>query len=158
DWPAGLCATAALAANTSAAARATSGSRIHMFDLPIAVDAPAGDAVVVLVREGQGRGEGLSGLTPRRNEFRTQRLDVACLIPCTALKDRRLAVPTPRHLEASERLVEHRLLQRRLTPALAAVRRHQHLGNASGARIRDAGDGVVATPFEAVAERPARNE
>src|SRR5260221_7086177 len=133
DWTPGLCAKAAPAANASTAARANNGLRIDMLDLPFAVDGPAGDAVVVLVWEGQGGGEGLLGLAPRRNEFGSQRLHVAGLVPGAALQDCRLAVPAPRHLEAGERLVEDRLLERGLAPALAAIGRNHDFGNASGA-------------------------
>src|SRR5215471_18102508 len=48
-------ASAMSAPPASASRRTASGLRIDMLDLPFAVDAPAGDAVVVLVREGELR-------------------------------------------------------------------------------------------------------
>src|SRR5579871_5557919 len=150
--PPGLCAPTAPTLNTSAVARANSDLRIDMLDLPFAVDAPAGDAVVVLVRERERGGERLLGLAPRRHEFRAQWLHVAGLVPGAALQDRGLAIPAPGHLEPRECLVEDRLLQRRLAPALAAVRRHQDLGDAARDRIGDARDGVVARLLQCLAE------
>src|SRR5258708_25093327 len=76
----GLCANAAPALSANAAARATNGLRIDMLDLPIALDAPAGEAVVVLVREGERGRERLLGLAPRRHELGAQRLHVAGLV------------------------------------------------------------------------------
>src|SRR5215831_5278945 len=158
DGTPGLCAKTALAPNASAAARANWGLRIDMFDFPFAVDAPAGDAVVVLIREGEWSGERLPGLAPRRDEFGTQGLHIAGLIPGAALQDRRLAVPAPRHLEAGEGLVVDRLLQCGLAPALAAVGRNRDLGNAAGARISNTRDGIETRFPESVAERGVGDE
>src|SRR5260370_27668910 len=108
DGTPAFCATAALAPSASAAARANSGLRVDMFDLPFAVDAPTGDAVIVLVREQQRARERLLGLAPRRHEFGAQRLHVAGFVPRAALHNSLLALPSPRHLEAGERLVVDR--------------------------------------------------
>src|SRR5438034_219802 len=51
-----------------------------------------------------------------------------------ALDDRGLAVPAPAIAEARETLVEHRLLERRLLPVLAAVRGNIHGGDPAPAR------------------------
>ena len=129
-----------------------------MLDLPIGPDAPARDAVVVLVREGEGGRHRLFGLTAGGDEVGAERLDVAGFVPGPALQHDRLAVPAPRHAEARERLWQHRVLQRSLCPALAAVGRDHDLGDAAVARIGHAGDVVVARPLQAVAERRMRNE
>src|SRR5580704_2612472 len=104
-------------------AMARSGLRIDMFDLPFAVDAPAGDAVVVLVGERERSRQRLGGLAACGDELGAQGLRVAGLVPGPALQDRRLAIPAPRHGEAGECLVVDRPLQRRLAPAFAAVGR-----------------------------------
>src|SRR5262249_9628670 len=99
-----------------ASASAASGLRIHMLDLPFAGDRPAGDAVLVLVGENKRVGHRLAGLAARRHEFGAQRLGVAAVVPGSALQDRRLAVPAPRHDEAGERLGIDRPLQRGFAP------------------------------------------
>src|SRR6516164_3007317 len=132
---------------------ATSGLRIDMLDLPFAVDAPAGDAVVMLVGERQRSWQRLGGLATRGDELRAQGLRVAGLVPCSALQDRGLAVPAPRHGKTGECLVLDRPLQRRLAPAFAAVRRHHDLGNTTGPRIGDARDRVIAGLLQRMAER-----
>src|SRR5579883_1159662 len=158
DWLPGLCAKLAPVSNARATAKANNGLRIDMLDLPFAVDGPTGDAVVVLVREKQGARKGLLGLAPRRHKLGAQRLHVPGLVPGAALQDRRLAIPAPRHLEAGERLVEDGRLQRGFAPALAAIRRHQDLGDPPGAGIGDARNGVVARLLEVMAERRVSDE
>src|SRR5262245_7551714 len=96
DGTPAFCASAAPVPIASAAARANSGLRIDMFDLPFAVDAPTGDAVVVLVREQQRACERLLGLAPCGYEFGAQRLHIAGFVPGAALQNSRLAVPSPR--------------------------------------------------------------
>src|SRR6267142_1024370 len=106
-----------------ASARAMAGSLcVDMFHLPFAVNRPAGEAVVVLVREGQHVRD-LLGLAALGHELGAGRLHVAALVPGAALQYGRTAIPAPRRPEPSESLGEHRLLQRRLCPALAAVGR-----------------------------------
>src|SRR5262245_35246636 len=78
--------------------------RVDMFDLPFAVDAPTGDAVVVLVRERERARDRSFGLTACGDEFRAGRLHVAGLVPGAALQHDRLAVPAPGHAEADEGL------------------------------------------------------
>src|SRR5262249_5871991 len=101
--------------------RAASVLRVDMLDLPFAVDAPGGDAVVVLVGEDERGGDRILGLPALRDELGAQRLRGAGLVPGAAQNRGRLAVPLPRHDEAGERLRRNRALQRRLAPAFAAV-------------------------------------
>src|SRR5215510_9498050 len=122
------------APKASASAAARSDLCIDMLDPPRAVDAPAGDAVVVLVGEGEGARDRLLGLPACRYEFGAQRLHVAALVPGAALQDDRLAVPAPRHAEARERLGVDGVLQRRQAPAFSAVGRDHDLGDAPVAR------------------------
>src|SRR5690349_20993770 len=89
----GVCAGAALAPRTSASPMAHSELlRIDMLDLPLRPDAPAGDAVVMLVGEAQHIGRRL-GLAAQRDEFGTGRLHRAALVPGAALQHRGPAVP-----------------------------------------------------------------
>src|SRR2546427_1334444 len=78
---------------------------VDMFHLPFAVDRPAGEAVVVLVRESQHVRD-LLGLAALGHELGAGRLRVAGLVPRAALQDRRTAVPPPRHAEPGKRLGE----------------------------------------------------
>src|SRR5436190_18655304 len=89
----GVSAAAALAATPSTSIRATSDLRVDMFDLPFAVDAPAGDAVVMLVGERQQVRERLRGLAAHGDELGARRLYIAGLVPGAALQHHRLAVP-----------------------------------------------------------------
>src|SRR2546429_676983 len=99
------------AAKARATAAAKRDLRVDMLDPPVAVDAPAGDAVVVLVGEAQRVGDWLVGLSPRRHELGPQRLHVAAFVPGAALQHDRLAIPAPRHAEARERLRLNRPLE-----------------------------------------------
>src|SRR5882762_5934140 len=129
-------------------ARAMAGSLcVDMFHLPFAVDRPAGEAVVVLVRETQHVRD-LLGLAALGHELGAGRLHVAALVPRAALQYGRTAVPPPWHAEPSKGLGKHRRLQRRLRPTLAAVGRNHHLGDPAVARIGDAGDLVVSGPLQ----------
>src|SRR5262245_11748710 len=119
--------------NASESARERTRLCVDMFDLPFAVDGPAGEAVVVLVRESQWVGDRPLGLATRGDEFGARRLRVAGLVPGAAEQDHGLAVPAPRYGEARERLRVDRSLQRCLCPALAAVGRDHDLGDAAGA-------------------------
>src|SRR5262245_22487621 len=154
----GVSASAAPAPKPSPSATASSDLCIDMLDPSLAVDAPAGDAVVVLVGEGEGARQRLLGLPARRDELGAQRLHVATFVPRAALQDHRLAVPAPRHAETGERLGIYRRLQRRLSPAFPAVGRDHDLGDAAVARIGDAGNLVEAGPFERMAEGRMRDE
>jgi hypothetical protein len=78
--------------NADAATRAINSLRVDMLDLPFAVDAPTGDAVVVLVDEGQRILDRPRALPAVRDDFRTQRLHAAGFVPGAALQDDRLAV------------------------------------------------------------------
>src|SRR5258706_7030495 len=104
-------------------ARAMAGSLcIDMLHLPFAVDRPAGEAVVVLVREGQHVRD-LLGLAALGHELGAGRLHVAALVPGAALQYGRAAVPSPGHAEPRKSPGEQPRLQRRLCPTLAAVGR-----------------------------------
>src|SRR5262252_1174900 len=72
----GDCAIAAPDPRTSA--RTASDLGVNMFHLPLAVDRPAREAVVVLVGEGE-RVRRLPGLAALGDELRAQRLHVAAL-------------------------------------------------------------------------------
>src|SRR5712691_4403620 len=94
----GVSAAAAPEPNVSATPSANSGLSVDMFDLPGVADAPAGDAVVVLVGESQRVGR-RRGLAPRGDELGPGRLEVAGLVPGAALQDHGLAIPAPGHTE-----------------------------------------------------------
>src|SRR5580700_3591306 len=116
---------------------------IRMCDLPFLVDRPARDPVVMMVLKRQQR-RYRRQLAARCDELRPRRLRVAVLVPSAALQNGRTAVPLPGHAKARERHAQHRLLQRRLAPALAAVGGDQNLGNPAFARISEAGNLVKA--------------
>src|SRR5262249_52907151 len=69
-----------------------------------------------------------------------------------------LAVPAPGHAEADEGLRINWALQRGLAPALAAIGRDHHPGDASSAGIGNAGDFVEAWALERVPERRMGDE
>src|SRR5215470_639627 len=99
----GVSASAVLALNASSA-KERMRLRVDMFDLPFAVDAPAGDAVVMLVRERKRARNRPFGLAACGHELRAGRLHVAGLVPGAALQHDRLAIPAPGHAEADEGL------------------------------------------------------
>ena len=75
------------------------------------------------------------------------RLHVASLVPRAALQHHGLAVPAPGHAEPGERLAQHRRVERRFAPALAAVGRDHHLRDPAVARIGETGNLVKPGPF-----------
>src|SRR5712691_511750 len=111
---------------------------VDMAYRPRAADRPAGHAVVVLAREGRHRRD-FRSLAAYGDDLRAGRLHVARLVPCPALQYGGAAIPVPRNAEPGEGLAQHRLVQGRLRPALATVRRDRHFRNAAIARISDAG-------------------
>src|SRR5262249_47904401 len=143
-WPkrGASAATAALTPSASTQAR-PSLSRVNMAHLALRVDAPAGNRVEVLHGEGADRRRAL-GLAALGEERGAARLLIAGLVDGAALQDGGAAVPIPRHAEAGEGLAQHRRLQRRLRPALAAVGRDLDLADAAVAGIREAGNLVEA--------------
>src|SRR4026208_713623 len=113
-------AAAATGPNVRTSKAASNVLRVNMLDLPGAADAPAREAVVVLIGEPQRVCDRFLGLAPRRPEVLPQWLRVAGPTPGTALQHGGLAAPAPRHVKARERLRMHRPLQRRFTPAVTA--------------------------------------
>src|SRR5262245_7724811 len=154
----GVSASAVPAPNTAVSASESKTLRVDMFDLPFAVDAPAGDAVVVLVRECERARDRPFGLAARGHELCAGRLHVAAFVPGATLQHHWLAVPAPWHAEADEGLRINRALQRGLAPALAAVGRDHHPRDASSTRIGDAGDLVEARALERMPGRRMGDE
>src|SRR5215469_13497402 len=113
--------------------------RVGMLHLSGAVDRPAGDGIEVLVRKRRDRRNCLQ-LAAFSDKFGAGRLDIAGLVPGATLQDCGTAVPAPWHAEAGEGLAQHRLLQGRLGPALAAIGRNHYPGDPSGTGIGDAGN------------------
>src|SRR4051795_4599986 len=152
----GPCAeTAATLSSTPVATR--KALRVDMANPSLLVDRPTRDRVEVLARERAAR-RGLWGLAPHRDEPGAGRLHVSALVPSAALQHGRPSVPAPRHTEACECLRQNRVLQRRLSPALASIRRDHHLGDAARARIRDAGNLVIPGLLELMSGRRMRDE
>src|SRR5262245_59357033 len=113
----GPAAKAALRPGASARKTTKRGSsRVDMFHLPVAVDRPAREAVVVLVREPL-HVRNLVRLAALRDELGAGRLHVPGLVPGAALQHRRSAVPAPGHAEPGKGLGEPGFLQRRFAPA-----------------------------------------
>src|ERR1700693_3214629 len=142
--PGASAAIAMPAHNASGAARANR-LPVDMLDLPFAIDGPARDDVHVSHRECGHRNVHL-GLAAFGEHLAAGRLHIAGLVPGAALYNHRLAVPTPRRAEPGQRLAQHRRVERRLRPALAAVGRHHDLRDAPVARIGETGDLVEARP------------
>src|SRR5215216_2463739 len=90
-----LCASAIPAASDKVKAAGRTTLRIDMFDLPFAVDAPAGDAVVMLIGEAKRIGHGLGSLAAQGDELGAQRLHIARLVPGAALQHH--GCPSQRH-------------------------------------------------------------
>src|SRR5579872_738266 len=126
--------------------------RINMADTPVAVHRPTGNRVEMLAWKIRDGGRSCC-LAAQRNELLACRLDVATLVPGATLQYRCAAIPSPRHPEAGKRLRQYRLLQRRLNPAFASVRRHHDFGDPSRARIGDAGDFVITGTFQRQSRR-----
>src|SRR5687768_6385850 len=84
--------------------------RIDMLHLTARFDAPARGSVVVLARERPRIGHGLTGLSTLRDELGACGLDVAGLIPRTALQHRGPSVPPPRDPESRECFRMYRFL------------------------------------------------
>src|SRR5260370_4401871 len=103
----GVSATAVPAPKASTKASAKTGLCIDMFDLPVAPDAPAGNAVVVLVGERQRACHRLVCLTACGHELGAGWLHIAGLVPGAALQDDPLAIPLPRHAETGERFPQN---------------------------------------------------
>src|SRR2546428_3109353 len=128
-----------------------------MLHLPFGVNRPAGETVVVLVREAEDPRD-LLGFSALGDELRAGRLHVAGFVPGAALQYRRSAVPAPGHAEPGEGLGEHQRLQRGFSPALAAVCGDYYLRYPSVARVSDARDFVEARPSQGEPRRRMRNE
>src|ERR1700730_4946731 len=107
---------------------------VDMLGLPFAIDGPTRDDVHVPHREGGHRNVHL-GLATLSEHLAAGRLHIAGLVPGAALQHDRLAIPAPGQAEPGQGLGEHRRVERRLRPALAAVGRDHDLGNPPIARI-----------------------
>src|SRR5258706_7704629 len=125
----GPCCATAQALASSAIATATA-LHVDIADLPRCRDVPALDRVVVVpvIRAAVG------------DELRARRLHVARLVRRAAHQHARAAVPAPRQPEAHHGFRQHRLVELRLCPGLAAIRGDVDAANLAGARPRDAGD------------------
>src|SRR5215831_18858494 len=134
----GLCCANAgdASARSTAGAAATRNLRIDIFHLAIAGDGPGLDHVVMVI----------AAVAAQLDELCAAWLHVAGLVGRTALQHRRSAVPLPRHAEAGHGFRQHWLLQRRETPALAAVGGHLDFGDFAVARPREARNFVKARP------------
>src|SRR3954469_6385497 len=126
--------------------------RVDMANASLLVDGPTGDRVEMLARERADRRR-LGGLPAHRDELGAGRLNISALVPRAALQHSRAAVPAPRHAKTRERLRQNRLLQRRLPPALAAIGRDHHLGDAPCTRIRDTRNLVISGLLELMSGR-----
>src|SRR6516165_4549451 len=134
----GPSANAAPAARQRASQAAVIGALcVNMFDLPHAVDPPAGDRVEVLVQNRPDWRDRLQ-LTTFGDKFRAGRLHIAGLVPGAALQDCSTAVPAPGHAEAGKCLAHHRFLQRRIRPGAPAISRYNDLAVPAGAALADA--------------------
>src|SRR4051794_31777707 len=69
----GVSAAIAAEPNGRTSAAANRVLRVNMLDLPVAADAPAGEAVVVLIGEGHRIGHRFLGLAPCHDEVLPQR-------------------------------------------------------------------------------------
>src|SRR5271165_5456297 len=87
----GVCAKAVPAPSPHASPNARMSLRVDMLDLPFAVDAPARDAVVMLIGERERGRQRFGGLAAGGNKLRAGRLHVAGFIGGPALQDGRLA-------------------------------------------------------------------
>src|SRR5438874_1545078 len=93
--------------------------RVDMLHLALLGNGPGCDGIAVIDGPVAARGDHLL----------TRRLDVTSFVSGAALQDRRPAVPPPGNAEARQRLRQHRRLQRRRRPALAAVGRNLDFGD-----------------------------
>src|SRR5215510_9114318 len=110
-----------------------------MHHLPVSVDRPTRDGVVMLARE-TGYRRSLCRLAAHGHQFGASRLRVAGLVPCPALQNNGAAVPAPRHTESRESLALHGFLKCCLCPTPAAVSGDNDLRDATISRIRHAGN------------------
>src|SRR2546427_3865384 len=107
--PSAANATAEVRAKPEAAMRIA--LHVDMLHLALVGNGPGRDGIGVIDRPVAAPGDHLLA----------RRLDVTGLVGGAALQDRRVAVPTPWNAEACQRLRQHRRLQRRRRPTLAAV-------------------------------------
>src|SRR5262245_32168390 len=126
----GVSAAAAALATSVTAANRHRLSRVDMADRSLRVDGPAGDRIDVTHWESGHRRRGARRATLGDQLF-PRRLHIARFVGRAALQHDRPAVPLPRHAEAGLRLRQHRVLQRRYSPALTAVSRDLDFGNSS---------------------------
>src|SRR5437899_12073970 len=84
----GVWASAAAEPKTTARTKARTSLSVDMFDLPIAADPPARDAVVVLVGEREKIRNRILGLAPHGHDIVASRSRVASFVPSSSLQDR----------------------------------------------------------------------
>src|SRR5438270_627263 len=143
-WPnCGACALAMTAPASSSAALKTTDLHIRIGRLPLVVDAPGLDGVEVVV----------AAQTALGDELRARGLHQAGIVGGAALQLRRAAVPLPSGAEAGERLRQHRIVEHRRRPGLAAVGRDLDRPDGAVAGPGKAGDLVEAGSLEQMSGR-----
>src|SRR6267142_2027068 len=121
---------------------------VNIASLPLLVNAPACDGVVVV----DATQAALVG------ELRTRWLHHARVVGGATLQHGGTAVPLPRCAEAHRRLWQDRALQSRRRPALSAVSRHFDLPDAAVARPGQAGDLVESRSPQRESRRRTRDD
>src|SRR5438094_10180665 len=145
----GALVTVALAQPTSASATAAHArSRVDMLHLPVRLDGPRLDRVVME-----------DGIVPvLGDELVALGLYGAGAVGRARFHDHRAPTPLPRHAEAGDRSRQHGWNEGRDGPCLAAIGRHLHLGDGAVARPRDARDFVEPGATQRAARRRAGDE
>src|SRR5262245_37348842 len=109
-----------------------------MFHLPIPIDGPTGNRIVMFVGKCGDR-RSFGGLATYSHELIPRWLHIPSFVPSAALQNRRTAIPTPRNTESRKRLAEYGFLQRGFGPSPTPVGRDHHFRDPSVARIRETG-------------------
>src|SRR5215468_6575028 len=148
-WPnlGGVCADA-MPVRATTAAPIRRFLRIDIDRLPLLVDPPALDRIVVILAAQAALG--------RKGGAR--RLHHAGVVGGAALQHHRTAVPLPGRAEAHRRLRQDRAREGSRCPTLSAVGRNLDLPDAAVARPGKAGDFVEARPFERETRRRSRDD
>src|SRR3977135_3846880 len=128
--------------------RTAMGLSVNIAGLPLLVDAPACDGVVVV----DPTQAALVG------ELRARWLHHARVVGGATLQHGGTAVPLPRCAEAHGRLWQDRALQSRRRPASSAVGRHVDLPDAAVARPGEPGNFVESGSHQRQSRRRTRDE